>query len=82
VASDAPTIAAARTRGCLAMKKICASVLSANGIVRLNTREREIDVVPSSGPMVSAASSSSPNPVVVANSRVRIDAITARGRWA
>ena len=43
-ASAPPTSAAASTRGSRAMKKICASTLSANGIERSKTRASEMCV--------------------------------------
>ena len=48
-ASAAPTSAPASTRGSRAMKKICASTLSANGIDRSNARARLMCVLPTSG---------------------------------
>ena len=48
-ASDDPTSAPASTRGSRATKKICASVLSANGTDESKTRRRLIDVEPTSG---------------------------------
>ena len=48
-ASVPPTSAAASARGRRAIKKICASTLSANGIDRLKTRAKSIDVEPMNG---------------------------------
>ena len=48
-ASDEPTRTPASTRGRRATKKICASAFSANGIDESKTRQRLIDVEPTSG---------------------------------
>ena len=71
-ASDAPTSAAASTRGSRAMKKICASRLSANGIERSNTRASEMCVDPTTGATTSATSSSALKAATVVTSLVRM----------
>src|SRR3954466_13779346 len=48
-ANNAPTHAPASVRGRRAMKKICASALSAKGIEKSNARRRLIGVAPTSG---------------------------------
>src|SRR6185437_16720945 len=64
-------IAAASTRGRRARKKICASTLSANGVVRLKTWSSEILVLPTSGASRMAPAATAPKPMIVAHSRRR-----------
>ena len=58
-ASAAPTSAAASVRGSRETKKICASVLSANGMLRSNTRRSEIGAEPTIGASRHAAAARS-----------------------
>src|SRR5262249_5006215 len=62
---------AASTRGRRATKKTCASTLSANAIVRSNTRTSEMAVVPTSGASVQTMSATAPNPATVRTMRPR-----------
>src|SRR2546428_10597296 len=66
-----PTSAAASTRGSRATKNTCASTLSANGIVRLNTRDSEIGVLPTIGATRPHTTVSAPNAATVTTSRRR-----------
>src|SRR5947199_667879 len=66
-----PTIAAASTRGRRATKNTWASTLSANGIVRSRTRERRMDVLPTSGARRQTKTVTTPKVAIVANSRRR-----------
>src|SRR4029450_10058780 len=62
------------------MKKTCGSGLSANGMVRSNTRPSEIGVDPETGAMINAVTSTAPKAASVTAIRVRIVCtfITAR----
>ena len=60
-ASDDPTRAPASTRGSRATKKICASAFSANGIDESKTRQRLIDVEPTSGASRHTMTAAAPN---------------------
>src|SRR5690242_13960874 len=66
-----PTSSAASTRGSRAMKKTCASTLSANGIDRSKTRDSAIGVVPTSGAARHAAAATAPKPAIVTTIRRR-----------
>src|SRR5690349_8219413 len=75
----APTSAAATTRGRRAMKKTWASTLSANGIVRLKTRDRWMVVLPTIGASRHAAAVVAPKMARVTASRRRTS--LRAGKW-
>src|SRR5947207_3948137 len=80
-ASVAPTIAPVSTRGIRAMKKICASTLSANGIDRSNARARLMWVLPTSGASRQAATASAPYAETIEARRVlSMDALHGHDR--
>src|SRR5438067_7013635 len=66
-----PTRIAASTRGRRATKKTWASTLSANGMLRSRTRDKWIDVEPTSGAATQITSVSAPKPATVATIRRR-----------
>jgi hypothetical protein len=68
-ANSAPTHAPASVRGSRAMKKICASGLSANGIETSNARLKLIDVGPTSGANTMVAAVTVPNTATVLTNR-------------
>src|SRR5512144_1719742 len=78
MANALPTSAAAMTRGSRAMKKICASMLSAYGCELSKTFRRLMLVPPASGASRHAASARIPNPASVHARRLR----TVDPRWA
>src|SRR5262245_10826894 len=71
IAKAAPTSTAARTRGSRATKNTWASTLSAKGIVRSNTRDMWIGVLPMSGAVRQTAIVNAAKPPTVASSRRR-----------
>src|SRR5580765_6547124 len=71
IANALPTSTDARTRGSRATKNTWASTLSAKGIVRSNTRDKWIVVLPMSGAVRQTAMVSAPKPATVASRRRR-----------
>src|SRR5262245_29301856 len=71
IAKALPTSTDARTRGSRATKNSWASTLSEKGIVRSNTRDRWIGVLPMSGAVRQTAMVSAAKPPTVASRRRR-----------
>ena len=57
------------------MKKICASALSANGMLRSNTRRSEIGADPTIGASTHAAAATAPKTTTVRRTRRRSDTV-------